>query len=55
MSGDFRGELPGEYLLFGDGPVLFFDEDKFTGYLGWEEMRRMEAGQEAPAASQAAG
>jgi anti-sigma factor ChrR (cupin superfamily) len=44
-----------EYLLFGDGPVLFFDEDKFTGYLGWDELRRMEAGQEAPAASQAAG
>ena len=43
-----------EYILFGDGPVLFFDDNGFTGYLGWEELRRMEAGVGAPAASQAA-
>jgi hypothetical protein len=43
-----------EYILFGDGPVLFFDEDQFTGYLGWEELRKMQAGGEVPAASQVA-
>ena len=43
-----------EYILFGDGPVLFFDDNGFTGYLGWEELRRMEEGAGAPAASQAA-
>jgi anti-sigma factor ChrR (cupin superfamily) len=43
-----------EYILFGDGPVLFFNEDSFTGYMGWEELKRMEAGGEVPAASQVA-
>ena len=31
-----------EYLFIGNGPVLFFDDDKFTHYLGWEELRRMQ-------------
>ena len=32
-----------EYLFLCDGPVLFFEESKgFTGYLGWEELRRIE-------------
>jgi hypothetical protein len=22
------------------GPILFFDEDKFLGYQGWEEFHR---------------
>ena len=43
-----------EYLLIGDGPVLFFDDDSFTGYLGWEELRRMEAGERVPEAAQTA-
>ena len=30
-----------EYLFICNGPVLFFDEDKFTRYLGWEELQRM--------------
>ena len=30
-----------EYLFLCDGPVLFFDEDGFTDYLGWEELERM--------------
>ena len=28
------------YLFLCDGPVLFFDENAFTGYLGWEELER---------------
>jgi len=30
-----------EYLFICDGPVLFFNEDGFTSYLGWEELERM--------------
>ncbi len=30
-----------EYLFICDGPVLFFDDDGFTSYLGWEEVQRM--------------
>ena len=30
-----------EYLFMCDGPVLFYDDDGFTGYLGWEELERM--------------
>ena len=30
-----------EYLFICDGPVLFFDDSGFTGYLGWEELQRM--------------
>ncbi|MGE0857533.1 MAG: cupin domain-containing protein [Gammaproteobacteria bacterium] len=32
-----------EYLFICNGPVLFFDGDKFTSYLSWEELRRAEA------------
>jgi anti-sigma factor ChrR (cupin superfamily) len=32
-----------EYLFICDGPVLFFDDDRFTGYLGWEQLERMRA------------
>lgn len=32
-----------EYLFICNGPVLFFDEGKFTAYLGWEELRRIQA------------
>ena len=35
-----------EYLFICNGPVLFFDDDKFTSYLSWEELRRM-SGDEA--------
>jgi anti-sigma factor ChrR (cupin superfamily) len=31
-----------EYLFICDGPVLFFDDDGFTSYLGWEEVQRMQ-------------
>ncbi len=30
-----------EYLFICDGAVLFFDEDRFTSYLGWEELERI--------------
>jgi hypothetical protein len=30
-----------EYLFLCDGPVLFFDDNGFTQYLGWEELERM--------------
>ena len=32
-----------EYLFICNGPVLFFDDDKFTSYLGWEELERLKA------------
>ncbi len=37
-----------DYLFICDGSVLFFDENNFTAYLGWEEIRRI---QEAHAAA----
>ncbi len=36
-----------EYLFICNGPVLSFDGDTFTGYLGWEELERMKAAQAA--------
>ena len=36
-----------EYLFLCDGPVLFYDEDSFVGYLGWEELRRMKEAHDA--------
>lgn len=29
------------YLFLCDGPILFYDDNGFTGYLGWEELERM--------------
>jgi anti-sigma factor ChrR (cupin superfamily) len=31
-----------EYLFICDGPVLYYDDDGFTGYLGWEQLQRMQ-------------
>ena len=31
-----------EYLFMCDGPVLYVDDDGFTGYLGWEQLQRMQ-------------
>ena len=41
-----------EYLFICDGPILYFDDDGFTGYLGWEQLKRMQdvAGAEKHAA-----
>lgn len=36
-----------EYLFICNGPVLFFDDDKFTSYLSWEELERLKAAQQA--------
>ena len=36
-----------EYLFMCDGPVIFFGKDEFTGYLGWEEIQRMQQAHEA--------
>jgi anti-sigma factor ChrR (cupin superfamily) len=30
-----------EYLFICDGPVLFYDDDGFTGYLGWEQLEKL--------------
>ena len=30
-----------EYLFICDGPVLFYGDDEFTGYFGWEQLHRM--------------
>jgi len=30
-----------EYLFICNGPVIFFDDDHFTGYKSWEEVLRM--------------
>ncbi|MGI8839984.1 MAG: cupin domain-containing protein [Caulobacteraceae bacterium] len=29
-----------EYLFICNGPLLYFNDDQFTGYLGWEEWER---------------
>ena len=31
-----------EYLFICDGPVLFYGDDGFTGYLGWEQLQRLQ-------------
>jgi len=36
-----------DYLFICNGPVLFFNENSFTAYLGWEELRRIQAAQGA--------
>ena len=30
------------YLFICDGPVLYFNDDAFTGYLGWEQLQRLQ-------------
>lgn len=30
-----------EYLFICNGPIIFFDDDNFTGYTSWEEWHRM--------------
>ena len=38
-----------DYLMLADGPVIGFDENGFTGYFGWEELKRMQAAAATPA------
>lgn len=40
-----------EYLFICNGPLLYFDDDRFTGYLGWEELEKMRRTARASAAS----
>ena len=35
-----------EYIFIADGPLVFYDENGVTGYLGWEEISRMRAAHE---------
>jgi anti-sigma factor ChrR (cupin superfamily) len=35
-----------EYLFICDGPVLFYGDDEFSGYFGWEQLHRMREEQE---------
>ena len=30
------------YLFICDGPVLYFNDTAFTGYLGWEQLQRLQ-------------
>ena len=36
-----------DYIFICNGPVLFFNENSFTSYLGWEELKRIEAAHRA--------
>jgi quercetin dioxygenase-like cupin family protein len=38
-----------EYLFICNGPVLFFNDNGFTSYLSWEELRRIQQKHEAKA------
>jgi ChrR Cupin-like domain len=40
-----------EYIFICNGPVLFFNDDRFTAYLGWEELRRMQAAYDSKASA----
>ncbi len=40
-----------EYLFICDGPILFYNDDGFTNYMGWEQLKRM---QDRAAAAKAA-
>ncbi len=42
------------YLFICDGPVLFFDDDSFTSYLSWEELRRIQDAHDADTAAKSA-
>jgi len=33
-----------EYLFICNGPIIFFDDDSLTRYMGWEELQRMQGG-----------
>ena len=39
-----------EYLFICDGPVLYFGDDAFTGYFGWEQLQRLRDEAKAAAA-----
>ena len=43
-----------DYLFICNGPVLFFNENGFTSYLGWEELLRIQAAHDTKKKSAAA-
>jgi len=43
-----------EYLFICNGAVLFFDDNGFTSYLSWEQLRRMQDAHEKQAAKRSA-
>lgn len=43
-----------EYLFICNGPVLFYDDEGFTTYLGWEELERLRQQHESGKKSAAA-
>jgi hypothetical protein len=36
------------YLFIGQGPILYFDDNRFTGYLNWEVFERLREKAGAP-------
>jgi anti-sigma factor ChrR (cupin superfamily) len=42
VHGETKALEDTEYLFFCDGPVIYFNDDGFTGYRGWEEVLRMQ-------------
>jgi anti-sigma factor ChrR (cupin superfamily) len=38
-----------DYLFICNGPIIFFDDDQFLGYEGWEELRRLAESGKPPA------
>lgn len=53
LHGATKAVVDTEYLFICDGPVLFYTEDGFTQYLGWEELSRLKAMHEAKKAEAA--
>ncbi len=41
VHGETKALEDTEYLFICDGAVLFFDEDGFTSYKGWEQLQRV--------------
>ena len=37
-----------EYLFIADGPIVFYNDDGLTSFLGWEELQRMKDAAEKP-------
>ncbi|MFN3231405.1 MAG: cupin domain-containing protein [Alphaproteobacteria bacterium] len=46
LHGETKALEDTEYLFICNGPIIFFDDDNFLGYTGWEEMQKLaESGQ----------
>ncbi len=42
VHGETKALEDSEYLFICDGPVLFYNDDGFTSYLGWEQLERLQ-------------